>query len=173
LTFTVPFGSLTHLSDDMILSFCDPKPARGGCGTPHGQTKIAGLVSSVAPHLTSVDTFNGIVINGTGLFLDSVRFGRTGPISKVECADLNRTQCLVKDPPASFSLLADFTFFSSAFAGVLYIQFCVVSGDPNLHGTRVHQHSESEHDRDHAPGTLLDFRLIRSSEFPVCGQLFP
>jgi hypothetical protein len=105
LKFTIFFRDLPALDDHMDFVFYRCPKDKPQCQAKDmvsiGSTQLVGLYTSLAPHLTSVDTSTAdIRLTGTSLFLDQVRFGSSGPIAGLECGDAARTDCRVVGVPA-------------------------------------------------------------------------
>ena len=90
VTFVIPFWGIDEISDQMQLTFSS------ATGSGLGDT-VASLLQFIAPHLSSVDS--DLTLHGTNLVFDQVRFGRSGPILDLECADPDRTECRIVGVP--------------------------------------------------------------------------
>ncbi|MBB5346283.1 hypothetical protein [Tunturibacter empetritectus] len=100
LKFTIFFRDLPALDDHMDFVFYERDPRTPAADPiPIGSTQLVSLYTSLAPHLTNVDTSADIRLTGTNLFLDRVRFGNGGPIAELECGDATRTDCRVVGIP--------------------------------------------------------------------------
>jgi hypothetical protein len=96
LTFQVHFTDLPNFGNRVQLIFYDKK-ADPSQNVPlsDGHTPLADFASPLAPALIHVDTDPELRLRGVNLIYDSVRFGMTGPVLPLECADALRTDCRV------------------------------------------------------------------------------
>ncbi len=91
LTFSVPFDGLEVIQDRMKLNF-----AIGG--VPIGFTELYQLRTQIEPRLDITPADDGH-LHGANFVFDKVRFGKNGPSANVECADQDRTDCMISPMP--------------------------------------------------------------------------
>ena len=91
LLFLLPYADLYQFQDRMEMRFFDDKEI------PKGDVELYLLRSVISPTLSAVDA--DLRLHGTNLVFDSVRFGKGGPVAKLECADELRTDCQVIKAP--------------------------------------------------------------------------